>query len=163
MTWVVTIFRFVSKQEKERREKIERENEILLRKILDCHHGVDRSEERQICVYCMLHVSPQRENQRNSWFCWQAQRHNESSSTAAKCSPVWRWPENGYVWCCAVEIIIKHVLYSDSGKLSPIKQKRTSRQINTKRQKQKTDYENLLLLQKIQNVKPSNSVRNAFG
>ena len=60
-------------------------------------------------------------------------------------------------------IIIKYVLYLDSGKMSPIKQKRTSRQINTKRQKQKTDYENLLLLQKIQNVKPSNSVRNAFG
>ena len=56
-----------------------------------------------------------------------------------------------------------HALYLDSGKISPIKQKRTSRQINTKRQKQKTDYENLLLLQKIQNVKPSNSVRNAFG
>ena len=44
----------MSKQEKERREKIERENEILLRKILDCHHGVDRSEERRICVYCLL-------------------------------------------------------------------------------------------------------------
>ena len=43
-----------------------------------------------------------------------------------------------------------------------VKQKKTSNQINNSRQKQKTDYENLLLLQKIQNVKPSNSVRKAF-
>ena len=37
-----SISRFDNKQERERRNKIEKENEILLRKILDCHHGVDR-------------------------------------------------------------------------------------------------------------------------
>ena len=30
------------KVEREKRERIERENQILLRKILDCHHGIDR-------------------------------------------------------------------------------------------------------------------------
>ena len=30
------------KQEKDRRDQIERDNQILLRKILDCHHGHDR-------------------------------------------------------------------------------------------------------------------------
>ena len=52
--------------------------------------------------------------------------------------------------------------FLDTG-TTPSKQKRTSHQINTKRLKQKTDYENLLLLQKIQNVKSSNSVRKAFA
>ena len=40
---------------------------------------------------------------------------------------------------------------------------RTSNQINQKRRKQKTDYENLILLQKIQNVKPSRSVMSSFA
>ena len=40
---------------------------------------------------------------------------------------------------------------------------RTSNQINQKRRKQKTDYENLILLQKIQNVKPSRSVMTSFA
>ena len=52
--------------------------------------------------------------------------------------------------------------YSDA-RVTPNKLKKTSHQINTKRIKQKTDYENLLLLQKIQNVKSSSSVRQAFG
>ena len=37
-----SLSRFVGKHEREKRDKIERENQILLRKILDCHHGVDR-------------------------------------------------------------------------------------------------------------------------
>ena len=52
--------------------------------------------------------------------------------------------------------------YSDA-RVTPNKLKKTSHHINTKRIKQKTDYENLLLLQKIQNVKSSSSVRQAFG
>ena len=39
----------------------------------------------------------------------------------------------------------------------------TSNQINQKRRKQKTDYENLILLQKIQNVKPSKPVMTSFA
>lgn len=46
----MTILRLTSKQEKGRRDKIEKENEILLRKILDCHHGVDRWEN-DFCLH----------------------------------------------------------------------------------------------------------------
>ena len=37
-------------QERDRREGIERENQILLRKILDCHQGVDRERTSAIPV-----------------------------------------------------------------------------------------------------------------
>ena len=37
-----SVSRLSGKPEKERREKIERDNQILLKKILDCHHGHDR-------------------------------------------------------------------------------------------------------------------------
>ena len=37
-----SISRLRGKAEKDRRYKIERENQILLQKILDCHHGHDR-------------------------------------------------------------------------------------------------------------------------
>ena len=37
-----SISRLGGREEREKREKIERENQLLLRKILDCHHGVDR-------------------------------------------------------------------------------------------------------------------------
>ena len=50
--------------------------------------------------------------------------------------------------------------YAASWKVSGM---RTSNQINQKRRKQKTDYENLILLQKIQNVKPSRSVMSSFA
>lgn len=103
-----SLSRFVGKHEREKRDKIERENQILLRKILDCHHGVDRDRTSVI-------PSPA-EGQKN--------RRQEPRKTP------------------------QHL--------------RTSNQINSKRVKQKTDYENLLLLQKIQNVKPSCSVRKAF-
>lgn len=39
----------------------------------------------------------------------------------------------------------------------------TSNQINQQKQKHKRDYENLLLLQKIQNVKPSRNIEASFG
>ena len=107
-----SLSRFVGSHERERRDKIERENQILLRKILDCHHGVDRERTSGI-------PSP-------------------STGEASRVSTA-RERENKTP---------KHL--------------RTSNQINTKRVKQKTDYENLLLLQKIQNVKPSSSVRKAF-
>lgn len=42
------------------------------------------------------------------------------------------------------------------------KNKRTSNQINKQRLKHKTDYENLLLLQKIQNVRPSREIVDSF-
>ena len=37
-----SVSRLSGKQEKDRRDQIERDNQILLRKILDCHHGNDR-------------------------------------------------------------------------------------------------------------------------
>ena len=92
---------------RERRDRIERDNQILLRKILDCHHGVDRDRTSNI---------PTPDGHRR--------KTEESRRTPRRLA--------------------------------------TSNQINTKRIKQRTDYENLLLLQKIQNVKPSSSVRKAF-
>ena len=41
--------------------------------------------------------------------------------------------------------------------------KATSNQINQARRKNQTDYENLLLLQKIQNAKPSNTIYKSFS
>ena len=37
-----SVSRLSGKQEKDKRDQIERDNQILLRKILDCHHGHDR-------------------------------------------------------------------------------------------------------------------------
>ena len=37
-----SVSRLSGKQEKDRRDQIERDNQILLSKILDCHHGHDR-------------------------------------------------------------------------------------------------------------------------
>ena len=108
-----SLSRFVGSHERQRRDRIERENQILLRKILDCHHGVDR--ERTSGIPSPSNGEAPRVN---------TARERENSKTP------------------------RHL--------------RTSNQINTKRVKQKTDYENLLLLQKIQNVKPSSSVRKAF-
>ena len=102
-----SLSRFVGSHERQKRDQIERENQILLRKILDCHHGLDRERTSGIPS---TGEAPAKER--------------ESRKTP------------------------RHL--------------RTSNQINTKRVKQKTDYENLLLLQKIQNVKPSSSVRKAF-
>ena len=45
----------------------------------------------------------------------------------------------------------------------PTNKKATSNQINQARRKNQTDYENLLLLQKIQNAKPSNTIYKSFG
>ena len=42
------------------------------------------------------------------------------------------------------------------------RRKVTSNQINQQRRKHQTDYENLLLLQKIQNAKPSRTVAKNF-
>ena len=49
-----------------------------------------------------------------------------------------------------------------AGEAARPKGKKTSNQINQKRRKTKTDYENLLLLQKIQNAKPSSWVKKSF-
>ena len=43
-----SVSRLSGKQEKDRRDKIERDNQILLRKILDCHHGHDRQRTSAI-------------------------------------------------------------------------------------------------------------------
>ena len=102
-----SLSRFVGKHERERRDRIERDNQILLRKILDCHHGVDRDRTSNIPT-----------------------------------------PDG-------------HRRKTEGSRRTP-RRLATSNQINTKRIKQRTDYENLLLLQKIQNVKPSSSVRKAF-
>ena len=106
-----SLSRFVGSHERQKRDRIERENQILLRKILDCHHGLDRERTSGI-------PSTGETSRLNT------AREREINKTQ------------------------KHF--------------KTSNQINTKRVKQKTDYENLLLLQKIQNVKPSSSVRKAF-
>ena len=37
-----SVSRLSGKPEKERRDRIERDNQILLKKILDCHNGHDR-------------------------------------------------------------------------------------------------------------------------
>ena len=108
-----SLSRFVGSHERQKRDRIERENQILLRKILDCHHGVDRERTSGIPS---TGEAPR--------LAMARERERENNRTPA------------------------HL--------------RTSNQINTKRVKQKTDYENLLLLQKIQNVKPSSSVRKAF-
>ena len=107
-----SLSRFVGSHERQKRDQIERENQILLRKILDCHHGVDRGRTSGI-------------------------------------------PSSG-------ETSRLNTARERESRKTPTKHLRTSNQINTKRVKQKTDYENLLLLQKIQNVKPSSSVRKAF-
>ena len=36
-------------------------------------------------------------------------------------------------------------------------------QINEERRRHRTDYENLILLQKIQNVRPSDQIASSFG
>ena len=43
-----SVSRLSGKQERDRRDKIERDNQILLRKILDCHHGHDRQRTSAI-------------------------------------------------------------------------------------------------------------------
>ena len=51
--------------EREKRERIERENQILLRKILDCHHGVDRS-----AITCHWNTIPAKFSFNVELFCW---------------------------------------------------------------------------------------------
>ncbi|XP_023342655.1 GATA zinc finger domain-containing protein 10 [Eurytemora carolleeae] len=99
--------RLESQVERERKVKIERENQLLLKKILDCHHGVDR---------------------------------RRTSSIPPPPSKAPRAPRGRRCF-------------------SPIK---TSNQVNEARRREKSDYENLILLQKIQNVKPSRLVQKSF-
>eukprot|EP00092_Neocalanus_flemingeri_P102139 GFUD01130622.1.p1 GENE.GFUD01130622.1~~GFUD01130622.1.p1 ORF type:complete len:179 (+),score=49.53 GFUD01130622.1:34-570(+) len=116
-----SVSRLSGKEEKDRRDKIERENQILLRKILDCHHGHDRDRTSGIPS------SGRRSNARGL--------EGEQS------------PRKGV----------------KEGQLTKQNNSRkTSNQINQKRRKQKTDYENLLLLQKIQSAKPSSWVKKSF-
>ena len=103
--------RVLTGHERERQEQIDRENRILLRKILEQHHGIRRNG-----VASGPGSGPQR-------------RFDYSATLRG------RSPERKRV---------------GGGK--------TSNQINAEKLKHKRDYENLLLLQKIQNVKPSKQV-----
>ena len=64
-------------------------------------------------------------------------------------------------------LLMKFLLFSSRHKAEadfwPPRKKVTSNQINQQRRKNQTDYENLLLLQKIQNAKPSKTVAKGFG
>ena len=104
--------RALSAVERERQEAIDRENRILLRKILEQHHGIRRTSS----------IPPSRKGNRPM----------AVEGTREGAAPI------------------------------PRGRKPTSRQINQQRVKHKTDYENLLLLQKIQNVRPSKSIVASF-
>ena len=97
--------------ERELQQRIDRENRILLRKILEQHHGVRRSSA----------IPP-------------PPRHPTRK----------KFPESREVT------------------LQKYRNKPTSNQLNQQRWKHKTDYENLLLLQKIQNAKPSKDIEQSF-
>ena len=64
-------------------------------------------------------------------------------------------------------LLMKFLLFSSRHKAEadfwPPRKKVTSNQINQQRRKNQTDYENLLLLQKIQNAKPSKNVAKGFS
>jgi hypothetical protein len=92
-------------------QRIDRENRILLRKILEQHHGVRRT---------------------------------------STIPPPPRHP------------IRRKLLESREETLQKFRNKPTSNQLNQQRWKHKTDYENLLLLQKIQNAKPSKDIEQSF-
>ncbi|XP_040568093.1 uncharacterized protein [Lepeophtheirus salmonis] len=99
--------RICTPQERENQQRIDRENRILLRKILEQHHGAKRRSSS---------VPP--------------------SSLNPGCIHTF-------------EPRIPQVIM-------------TSNQINAEKRRQKRDYENLLLLQKIQNAKPSTSIADSF-
>ena len=93
--------------DKERQERIDRENRILLRKILEQHHGIRRQSSIP---------PPAQTSARNSTLMVRSRKNHQSS-----------------------------------------------RKINQERIKHKTDYENLILLQKIQNVRPSRDIEHSFN
>lgn len=99
--------RLASAVEKENQDNIDRENRILLRKILEQHHGIRRHSDIP------------------------ASRRLTRSNSATRPSTL-----------------------APPSSVGP----RTSNQINKQRLKHKTDYENLLLLQKIQSAKPSKEI-----
>ena len=104
--------------EREAQERIDRENRILLKKILEQHHGIRRTTSIPPPLSSSMTHHPRRQHRGDS----------------------------------EVRTIINH----------PVK-KTTSNQINQARRKNKQDYENLLLLQKIQNAKPSNTIYKSFS
>ncbi len=97
----------MSAADRERQEAIDRENRILLRKILEQHHGVRRE-------------------------AFAGSNATSRVPTAASCRSY--SPRRG----------------------------RSSRRINEERARHRTDYENLILLQKIQNVRPSDQIAASF-
>ena len=102
--------------ERETQERIDRENRILLRKILEQHHGVRRISA----------IPP----------------------------PPTRSHKKKYPLASGRDDMV----HLDKARARP-----TSNQINQIKAKHKTDYENLLLLQKIQNARPSRTIEASFN
>ena len=117
-----SVSRLNGRPEKERLARIERENQILLQKILDCHLGYDRRRTSHIPRV------PRAQEMRNG----------------------------------RVTSFISHFtsFYLSDVSTSSKVPAPSSNQINAKQTKQKTDYENLLLLKKILSAKPSKYVRD---
>ena len=121
-----SVSRLNGRPEKERLARIERENQILLQKILDCHLGYDRRRTSHIPR------APRTQEIRNGNRVYQSL----------------------YISSYLISFLSPDVPTSSKAPAP------TSNQINAKQIKQKTDYENLLLLKKILSAKPSKYVRD---
>ena len=128
--------------ERENQERIDRENRILLRKILEQHHGVRRSS-----------AIPPPPNK--------AHKQKYPLSSTGK-----YFLQQGPLTC--VDILRWFLTYATTHKGNQVfdlerhRRKPTSNQINQQKMKHKTDYENLLLLQKIQTARPSRAIEQSF-
>ena len=152
--------------DKERQEKIDRENRILLRKILEQHHGIRRHSsippssgihtklEKYYNVVCGLITFfipdkgyyPSGSQQRSFRRPRSQSQHMHGGHTSSSAA--------------AAAVATSNLdLASNCGSVTTA----TSNQINQQKQKHKRDYENLLLLQKIQNVRPSRDIEASFG
>lgn len=120
-----SVSRLNGRPEKERLARIERENQILLQKILDCHLGYDRRRTSHIP---------------------RASRTQQIRNGTAKLSSHF------------ISNLLS--LFPTDDATANKAPAPSSNQINAKQIKQKTDYENLLLLKKILSAKPSKYVRD---
>ena len=124
-----SVSRLNGRPEKERLARIERENQILLQKILDCHLGYDRRRTSHI--------------------------PRAARSRQIRNGTLYTWPLTSHF--LEVSLYLTSCISTD---LPASSKAPSSNQINAKQIKQKTDYENLLLLKKILSAKPSKYVRD---